>query len=453
MPSDAEGAPALVLGVLGHRRGCPHSASCRDAWEAVRDEYASRHGVPWVELDPGPDPVHADGDQGGGNHIDIDESSLRDDGRRVSACLLGAEGTPAFFVFRAEGRRPLELAWRGHAMESLRAALAAAVTGQAAPPVGGTSEGFTPWPADRPRGRGGGAADVGASQAKYVGNYHGDTDFERDEVREEAEAALERQERERSQRAGESSGVEVGSSQAEEWEAFHAELHASRRFFKDRRYLVGEFPELTATPGGGERWLDVLEVGCGTGNACIPVLGANPRARLYACDFSEAAVAATADKAEQLLLSEGEGDRRFRAGVCDPVRSSLPLRFGDEGSGFGAAMLIFMLSAVAPADHADVMRRVAESLRPGGFVAFRDYGNWDMAMLRFPGTQRVSDRLYVRQDGTLAYFFELADLQELAGEVGLVVEELRWCRIAVTNRKNGNIMRRIFVHAKLRKPL
>ena len=480
VPGDVEGAPALLVGVVGRRRRCVHSLACSDAWESLRDEFAERHGVPWVEIDPGPDDSEGDAASGG----DLGGAALLDDGRAVSAGVLGCTGTPEFYVFRAEGRRPLELAWRGHpqagpsGLGTLRAALEAAITGQAPPPVsagplpaeGTPARAYSPWPQPRPSGRGGGV-HLGRASGKFVGNYHGDTDFEREEVREEAEVALARQAAERARASSEAAGATsaaIGST-ADDWEAFHAHLHASGAFFKDRRYLVGEFPEILDTPGAQGEWIDVLEVGCGSGNSCIPVLGANPRTRLYACDFSAAAVATTAEKVALVLAELADGGSnpevaapppeeqgiRFRAGVCDPVRQDLPRSFSGESAtdGFAIAMLIFMLSAVAPNDQAAVLRRVADSLRPGGFVAFRDYGSWDMAMLRFPGAQQVEDRLYLRQDGTLAYFFELEDVEALAASVGLVVEELRWCRIVVTNRKNGSQMRRIFVHAKLRKPL
>ena len=349
---------------------------------------------------------------------------------------------------------------------------------------------------------------------RFEAHYHGDVDFEREELRSEAEMALRRQDAEAAEAstsgycsalvsertapaapsapAAPACPAASGSPSAESrrWEAFHGEVHGAGEFFKDRRYLVREFYELkTGVPGPPPRWtmdditqrlpaaaVDVIEVGCGTGNSCIPVLGANPLARVCACDFSESAVAITASRAERLGIGSGSepaagagagagalglgelpAGRRFHAAVGDPVTAPLvpaSAAFLDPTCpGYGAAMLIFTLSAVDPAHHGLVMRRVADSLRPGGFVAFRDYGSWDMAMLRFPGAQRVADRLYVRQDGTLAYFFELEDVQRLADHAGLRVEELRWCRVANRNRRDNTDMRRIFVHAKLRRPL
>jgi hypothetical protein len=73
-------------------------------------------------------------------------------------------------------------------------------------------------------------------------------------------------------------------AQAGCWDDFHKQ-HRGGNFFKERRYLLAEFPSLALdTP------FSILEVGCGSGSSCLPVLRANPRAAVLACDFSAAAV-------------------------------------------------------------------------------------------------------------------------------------------------------------------
>ena len=45
---------------------------------------------------------------------------------------------------------------------------------------------------------------------------------------------------------------------------------------------------------------------------------------------------------------------------------------------------------------------------------FRDYGRYDMAQMRFKPTRKIEDNLYARQDGTLAYFFDIGSLRQRA---------------------------------------
>lgn len=59
-------------------------------------------------------------------------------------------------------------------------------------------------------------------------------------------------------------------------------------------------------------------------------------------------------------------------------------------------------------------------LHPGGVVFFRDYGVYDLPMLRFPPEQRLEDRLYARGDGTLAHFFTLETIRRCFRDAGFV---------------------------------
>ncbi len=64
----------------------------------------------------------------------------------------------------------------------------------------------------------------------------------------------------------------------QDWERFYLS-HPSARFFKERRYLLREFPVLAqqAPPKL------VLEIGCGCGSSLLPVLKANPAATAVRC--------------------------------------------------------------------------------------------------------------------------------------------------------------------------
>ena len=239
------------------------------------------------------------------------------------------------------------------------------------------------------------------------------------------------------------------------WDAFHRQ-HAGVAFFKPRRYLLAEFPQLR----GQE--LTVLELGCGNGSSCVPLLLANPVARLVACDFAPAAVEA----ARQAVLSAGAGlSGRFAAFVADPSAMT-PAGFAEALSAavvaagwppvtrVDAVLAVFVLSAVPPLRLPPFLASVCTCVRPGGVVLVRDYGIYDQAHLRFSPAAAcdASGRLFFRQDGTLARFFDRDELVDAvcsgAADAGVHLSgEAEWHTVAVRNRAKDLTMRHVFVHA------
>jgi methyltransferase-like protein 6 len=67
--------------------------------------------------------------------------------------------------------------------------------------------------------------------------------------------------------------------------------------------------------------------------------------------------------------------------------------------------MIFVLSAIPPEKFALVMKNLSQVVQPGGCILFRDYGRYDQAQLRFKPGHKLEPNLYVRQDGTMAYYF------------------------------------------------
>jgi SAM-dependent methyltransferase len=61
----------------------------------------------------------------------------------------------------------------------------------------------------------------------------------------------------------------------------------------------------------------------------------------------------------------------------------------------------------------DVLAKLHRVLKPGGAILFRDYGEYDMAQLRFlsrKNPNKIDECMYVRWDGTTSYFFSLGTL-------------------------------------------
>eukprot|EP00897_Mesotaenium_endlicherianum_P008884 jgi/Mesen1/8023/ME000426S07170 len=241
------------------------------------------------------------------------------------------------------------------------------------------------------------------------------------------------------------------------WDAFHTR-HSQARFFKERRYLTKEFPDLVAAQRGGAP-VTVLEVGCGTASTAIPILSPT------AVALSEGCVTAA--------LGADSPDR-FHSFVCDIVHHSLTRRLEEEwpdswtsegahvaaggtsssrGHEVDIITLMFILSALPGEAIPSALKKLYAALKPGGVLLFRDYGMYDLAMLRFRGTQRVARNCYRRDDGTLAHFFSKQALHALFQDAGFVQEESDYCCIRLRNRHRELSLERVWLHAKFRKPV
>ncbi|KDO18570.1 hypothetical protein SPRG_16039 [Saprolegnia parasitica CBS 223.65] len=140
----------------------------------------------------------------------------------------------------------------------------------------------------------------------------------------------------------------------------------------------------------------------------------------------------------------------FEAFVCDIANDSIDV----PDASIDVALVVFVLSAILPGAMDAVVAKLHKALKPGGLVCFRDYGLYDLAMRR--STKRIgsdeADALYFRGDGTLASFFSVQAVADVFGKYFEVVEN-EYNTVRLRNRKTGTNMDRVFVHAKLRKPL
>ena len=214
------------------------------------------------------------------------------------------------------------------------------------------------------------------------------------------------------------------------WDLFYKQK--SSTFFKDRKWLVQEFPilhDLTRRDAGPKT---VLEVGAGAGNTAFPIMriNENPDLTVVAADFSKKAVE-TMRNADEYHPELGT----IRAEVWDAASDDLPEQL--EVGSVDVIIMIFIFSALSPGQWDQAVRNVARLLKPGGYVLFRDYGRGDLAQVRFKAGRWMEENFYVRGDGTRVYFFDRDELE------GIWSDRFRVLNLDVDRRLIVNRQRRI----------
>jgi len=117
------------------------------------------------------------------------------------------------------------------------------------------------------------------------------------------------------------------------------------------------------------------------------------------------------------------------------------------------SILMFVLSAIVPEKHEWVIKKIYDALDKNGILYFRDYALYDMAQIRFAKRKKnkISQNLYMRNDKTLAYYFNKDDIENLFKNNGFeVLESKVICRL-IENRKDNLKMHRLWLQIKLRK--
>jgi tRNAThr (cytosine32-N3)-methyltransferase len=227
------------------------------------------------------------------------------------------------------------------------------------------------------------------------------------------------------------------------WDLFYKQKTST--FFKDRKWLVQEFPVLKEVTGADAGKKVVLEVGAGAGNTAFPILrmNENPQLRLFAVDFSKKAVE-TMRSAEDYANSQGI----MAAETWDVAGETLPP--GVEEGSVDVVIMIFIFSALNPKQWQQALHNIERLLRPGGEVLFRDYGRGDLAQVRFKAGRWMEDNFYVRGDGTRVYFFDKDQLQDLWRDK-FEVENLDVDRRLIVNRQRRIKMYRCWIQGRFRK--
>jgi methyltransferase-like protein 6 len=228
-----------------------------------------------------------------------------------------------------------------------------------------------------------------------------------------------------------------------DWDSFFKK-HNTGNFFKARNYLFAEFQKWLSLPElhdkSKENSLTIVEVGSGHGCSMYPLIKILPQVKYIATDYSIEALT---------ILKENSNynDSRIKTALWDvTVAPDLDFLFKQP---VDIVLCIFALSAVNPEYHIAALNHMAAVLKPNGVILFRDYGIHDMTMYRH--TLRYSENLYLRNDKTLAYYFDIDYLRKIASICNLTIMELEYATVEVQNRKTKKSMKRVFIHAVLQK--
>ncbi|EDV27276.1 uncharacterized protein TRIADDRAFT_22960 [Trichoplax adhaerens] len=227
------------------------------------------------------------------------------------------------------------------------------------------------------------------------------------------------------------------------WDLFYK--RNTTKFFKDRHWTTREFKELCSEDNknsnvSSKRYM--LEVGCGVGNAVFPLIEEGCQLYIYACDFSPRAI----DFVKSNRLYD---EAKCHAFVCDITCDDLTLSI--PAATINIATLIFVLSAITPQKMSAAIANIGKVMATGGTLLFRDYGIYDHAMLRFSRGHKIDDNFYVRQDGTMAYFFSEEATRKLFIGEGFEVVTCEYVYRQTVNKKENLSVPRVFLQGKFKK--
>lgn len=279
----------------------------------------------------------------------------------------------------------------------------------------------------------------------------------------------------------------TSSEAAERWNAFYL---TKSSLYKDRHLLRSQLvdavsPSVAADPSvhvaplheqqrhaaQHARDLLLVEAGCGAGASVYPLLRANPRLHVIAFDISDQAI-------RSLQRSPEYSPDRVTAFVADAARthSFLPAILAVRPRGAHFVTAVWTLSALPPRACARAVRGLAAAVAPGGKLYVRDYAHGDMRERMFADAGRRVDRsllagddgasetgagedadgdgesrLFLRGDGTYAYFFTVDEVRKLFTAHGLDCISCVYEERAVHNRKLGMTMNRRWIVGHFRK--
>ncbi|ORY74807.1 S-adenosyl-L-methionine-dependent methyltransferase [Protomyces lactucae-debilis] len=227
---------------------------------------------------------------------------------------------------------------------------------------------------------------------------------------------------------------------ASHWDTFYKQH--DEQFFKDRKWIQLEFPELIACTEADAGPLVIADIGCAVGNTLFPLLriNENPQLRIHALDFSAEAI--------EIVKRHPEMTAQVDACVWDMADpAGLPSTI--QPGSVDVCVLIFSFSALSPKQWPICLKNLQLLLKPGGTVLLRDYGRYDLTQLRIKRERLLEDHFYIRGDGTRVYYFTTDEMQQLFSEAsGFSIFQNTVDRRLLVNRKENKKMYRAWVQLK-----
>ena len=225
------------------------------------------------------------------------------------------------------------------------------------------------------------------------------------------------------------------------WDIFYK--HNTTNFFKNRYYIDTEFSELRDMETLYKDTTKIFcELGCGVGNTIFPLSQKYKNLIIYGFDFAPKAI-------ELIKINPNYNPKNIFVEVCDLVKDEIPKTF--EHPDFSS--LIFVLSAISPENHQNVVKKIFNFLKQGSILFFRDYGRYDLAQMKLAkqNCAKLKDNFYVKSDGTRVYYFEKEELGKIFIEAGFKVVENEYHYRLVENKKDEIRMHRVWIQAKFSK--
>lgn len=226
------------------------------------------------------------------------------------------------------------------------------------------------------------------------------------------------------------------------WDKFYQQHEEG--FFKDRKWINLEFPELIACTESNAGPKVIADLGCAVGNTVYPLLriNKNPNLKIHALDFSAEAIS--------ILRQNPEYDANVvDADVWDMANPHGPPLAIPQHS-VDVIVLIFAFSALSPKQWPIAVENLSKLLKPDGTLLLRDYGRYDLTQLRLKANRLLSDSFYIRGDGTRVYYFTNEEIDHLFSK-GWTIEQNAIDKRLLVNRKEGKKMYRAWVQLKARK--